>query len=801
VFNNKEKFMEDFTQTLAAKFGKSVTDATAFEKYFVLASLARGYARKNKVSGANFVNKRKVYYFSMEFLMGRMLTNNLMNLGIYDFCKEGLNELGIDINELEDCEDDQGLGNGGLGRLAACFIDSIASLGYQGYGNTIRYKYGFFRQRFNDGYQVEHPDPWLKYDNAWEVRKSNSAVEVPFWGHVESYEENGKVKFRHVNAEYVTAVPYDMPMIGADNNVVNRLRMWKAEASENYPTNKEFFQYESETRAISSQLYPDDTTREGKILRLKQQYFFSFAGLSWAIRKHLENNVSLDNFHELNVLQINDTHPAILVGELMRVLIDDHHYGWNEAWEITTKSLAYTNHTILAEALEKWPVDIIQPLLPRVYKIIEEINLRWCNRVLDASNDPEKVYRMAIIKDNQVHMAHLAIVGSFSVNGVAALHTEILKETTMVEWHNFFPGKFNNKTNGVTHRRWFKYCNKDLSDLVTSKIGTAWHKNPQAEFEKLLKFVEEEDFRADVYKAKQIRKQDLADVIEAREGVKLDVNSIFDIQIKRLHAYKRQLLNALHIMYLYNRLSTDTDFYNEFHPQTFIFGAKSAPGYIFAKKVIKLINSLSTIINNDEKINQKLKVVFVEDYNITYAEYLMPAADVSEQISLATKEASGTGNMKFMMNGALTIGTLDGANVEIHELVGDENISIFGLTKEEVNELQARDDYNPSLYIHNDMRLQLIVNQLVNGFFSRVNVPHDEFRMIYDELMFNDEYYLMKDFDSYVNAQEKINNWYKDRDAWNKACIVNIAKSGFFSSDRTIEDYVTDIWKLEKKVK
>jgi len=798
MINDKQSFKDNFSQSLTAKFGKSIEDASIEEQYFVLASIARNYARANKISGPQFVNKRKVYYFSMEFLMGRMLTNNLMNLGVYDLWKEGLEELGLDINAIETAEDDQGLGNGGLGRLAACFIDSIASLGYQGYGNTIRYKYGFFKQRFENGYQVEHPDPWLKHENAWEIRHSNSSVEIPFWGHVESYIEDGKVRFKHVNAEYVRAVPYDMPMIGADNNIVNRLRMWKAEASENYPTNKEFFQYESECRAISSQLYPDDSSREGKILRLKQQYFFSAAGLNWAIRKHLENNESLENFHELNIIQINDTHPAILVAELMRTLIDEHNYGWDRAWEITTSSLAYTNHTILAEALEKWPVDIIQPLLPRVYKIIEEINLRWQNKVLQASNDPEKVHRLAIIKDHQVHMAHLAIVGSFSVNGVAALHTEILKETEMAEWHEFFPTKFNNKTNGVTHRRWFKYCNPELSGLVTSKIGSDWRTNPEDEFKKLMEFIDDETFRSDVYNAKQSRKLALKNYIMDKEGIEIDENSIFDIQIKRLHAYKRQLLNALHIMYLYNRLTTDEAFYDNFHPQTFIFGAKAAPSYTFAKKVIKLINSMSKIINNDEKVNAKLKVVFVEDYNVSYAEYLMPAADVSEQISLATKEASGTGNMKFMMNGALTIGTMDGANVEIHDLVGSDNIAIFGLTKEEVNEIK-KTNYNPADMIHSDKRIQQVMNQLINGFFNQVDVPSDEFRMIYDELMFNDEYYLMKDFDSYVKAQEKINAWYKDRDAWVKACVVNIAKSGFFSSDRTIEDYVRDIWKLEKK--
>ncbi len=800
MLNYKQSFKDSFKQALAAKFGKSIKDASIQEQYFVLASLARDYARSNKISGAQFVNKRKVYYFSMEFLMGRMLTNNLMNLGIYDICREGLVELGLDINAIEDAEGDQGLGNGGLGRLAACFIDSIASLGYQGYGNTIRYKYGFFKQRFENGYQVEHPDPWLKHENAWEVRHSNSSVEIPFWGHVESYIEDGKVKFKHVDCEYVRAVPYDMPMVGDANRVVNRLRMWKAEASENYPTNKEFFAYENECRAISSQLYPDDTTREGKILRLKQQYFFSAAGLNWAVRKHLENNESLENFHELNVIQINDTHPAVVVAEFMRLLIDDYDYGWDRAWEITTSSLAYTNHTILSEALEKWPVDIIQPLLPRVYKIIEEINLRWSNQVLAESNDPEKVYRMAIIRDNQVHMAHLAIVGSFSVNGVAALHTEILKETEMAEWNEFFPNKFNNKTNGVTHRRWFKYCNPDLSELVTSKIGDAWNKNPEDEFKKLLKFVDDKEFLDAVYDAKQIRKNALKQHILEREGIEIDENSIFDIQVKRLHAYKRQLLNALHIMYLYNRLNSDEEFYSNFHPQTFIFGAKAAPSYAFAKNVIKLINTMSQVINGNDKISKKLKVVFVEDYNVSYAEFLMPAADVSEQISLATKEASGTGNMKFMMNGALTIGTMDGANVEIHDLVGSDNIAIFGLAKEEVNALKNT-NYNAADIIHTDKRVQLVMNQLINGFFSEYGVANDEFRMIYDELMFNDEYYLLKDFASYVDAQERINNWYKDKEKWTKACVVNIAMSGFFSSDRTIEDYVRDIWKLEKKHK
>ncbi len=803
VFANKDVFKDTFQTRVEQIYGVKFEESTPHQRYFTLGTLVREYISSNWIETNEAIvegKHKQVYYFSMEFLMGRLLTNNIMNLGIRPVIEEAMNELAIDLNELERIEADAGLGNGGLGRLAACFMDSIASLGLPGHGNGLRYRYGFFEQKIIDGYQVEIPDKWLQRGYVWEVRKSNESVEIPFYGHVQIENVDGKEVYKHVPAEYVRAVPYDVPVVGdvANNNkTVNTLRLWSSEPTENkYPDHISAVEYEKDVRNISEFLYPDDSTIEGKILRLKQQYFFVAAGVRWAVRQHKEVYGTLNNFHEKNVLHINDTHPALIVPELMRILIDEEGYGWDQAWEITQHSCAYTNHTILAEALEKWPVNLFQPLLPRIYMITEEINRRYCLKLLELyPNQPEKVAELAIIGYNQVRMAHLAIVGSFSINGVAQLHTDILTHIEMKDFYQMYPDRFNNKTNGITHRRWLLHCNPELTKLLDKEIGTGYHTNT-FELAKLEDKLHDERVQKEIMNMKYARKQALANRIEREQGVKLDPNSIFDIQVKRLHAYKRQLLNAMHIMYLYNRLKEDEQFRANFHPQSFIFGAKAASGYYFAKKVIKLINSIAQKVNNDPETSNLLKVVFVENYNVTYAELIMPAADLSEQISTASKEASGTGNMKFMMNGAITIGTLDGANVEIHELVGDENSFIFGLNADEVNAYQQKGGYNPWDLYHSDARIRRVLDQLINGFLTP---DKEEFRDIFNAVTHNgDEYFVLKDFDAYVRAQELANQTYKNRNKWTEMSMINIARSGKFSSDRTIQEYADQIWHLEK---
>ncbi len=803
VFANKDVFKDTFQTRVEQIYGVKFEESTPHQRYFTLGTLVREYISSNWIETNEAIvegKHKQVYYFSMEFLMGRLLTNNIMNLGIRPVIEEAMNELAIDLNELERIEADAGLGNGGLGRLAACFMDSIASLGLPGHGNGLRYRYGFFEQKIIDGYQVEIPDKWLQRGYVWEVRKSNESVEIPFYGHVQIENVDGKEVYKHVPAEYVRAVPYDVPVVGdvANNNkTVNTLRLWSSEPTENkYPDHISAVEYEKDVRNISEFLYPDDSTIEGKILRLKQQYFFVAAGVRWAVRQHKEVYGTLNNFHEKNVLHINDTHPALIVPELMRILIDEEGYGWDQAWEITQHSCAYTNHTILAEALEKWPVDLFQPLLPRIYMITEEINRRYCLKLLELyPNQPEKVAELAIIGYNQVRMAHLAIIGSFSINGVAQLHTDILTHIEMKDFYQMYPDRFNNKTNGITHRRWLLHCNPELTKLLDKEIGTGYHTNT-FELAKLEDKLHDERVQKEIMNMKYARKQALANRIEREQGVKLDPNSIFDIQVKRLHAYKRQLLNAMHIMYLYNRLKEDEQFRANFHPQSFIFGAKAASGYYFAKKVIKLINSIAQKVNNDPETSNLLKVVFVENYNVTYAELIMPAADLSEQISTASKEASGTGNMKFMMNGAMTIGTLDGANVEIHELVGDENSFIFGLNADEVNDYQQNGGYNPWNLYHTDVRIRRVLDQLVNRFLTP---DKEEFRDIFNAVTHNgDEYFVLKDFDAYVRAQEAANQAYKNRKKWTEMSMINIARSGKFSSDRTIQEYADQIWHLEK---
>ncbi len=795
-FKDVKTFKQAFIQNVENKYAVDFSESTSYQQYVVLGEMLRQYIAKDwheTIAKTKATKARQVYYFSMEFLMGRMITNNLMNAGVYPIVKKAFDELGIDLNEVEHQETDAGLGNGGLGRLAACFMDSVASLGLPVHGNCIRYRYGFFEQGIKNGYQVEHPDRWLKDVHVWEIRKDDEAVEIPFYGYIEMSSEKGKLIVKHRNAEYVKAVPYDVPIIGDGNHIVNTLRLWSAEPASVYPDNA--FEYHKKLREISSMLYPNDDTEDGKILRLKQQYFFVSAGVKSAIKRHKSIFKNCKNLDKKLCFHINDTHPALIVPELMRILVDEEGLDWEEAWKITKNSCAYTNHTILAEALEKWPVHLFKRLLPRIYTITEEINRRLLLEIAVkyGENSPQS-YQMAIIKDNTVHMANMAIAGSFSVNGVAALHTEILKNIEMKVFNDYYPGKFNNKTNGITHRRWCLHINPELVDILNEYCGKEWVKNPDL-LEKLLPLADDPKLQEKFIKMKKARKEALANTIFKSQGVSLDTNSIFDVQVKRLHEYKRQLMNALHVMYVYNRLKTDENFRKNYHPHSFIFGAKSAPGYAFAKKVIKLINTIADKVNNDHETNHLLKVVFVVNYNVTYAETIMPAANVSEQISTASKEASGTGNMKFMMNGAITCGTLDGANVEIGDLVGDDNIVIFGMNAKEVTDLYARGDYNPMAIYESNPVLHQVIDQLTNGFFE--NVSPDEFKDIRDNLLYRDPYLILKDFDSYALAQEKINELYKDTKKWTHMSIVNTAKSGFFTTDRTMRQYNEDIWKVK----
>ena len=795
-FKDVKTFKNAFIQNVENKYAIEFADSTSYQQYVVLGEMLRMYIAKDwheTIKKTKNLKARQVYYFSMEFLMGRMVTNNLMNAGVYPIVKKAFEELGIDLNEVEHQETDAGLGNGGLGRLAACFMDSVASLGLPVHGNCIRYRYGFFEQGIRNGYQVEHPDRWLKDVNVWEVRKDEESVEIPFYGYIDISSENGRLVVKHRNAEYVKAVPYDVPIIGDGNHIVNTLRLWSAEPASVYPDNA--FEYHRNLREISSMLYPNDDTEEGKILRLKQQYFFVSAGIKSAIRRHKEIFKSCKNLDKKLCFHINDTHPALIVPELMRILVDEEQIPWDDAWNITKNCCAYTNHTILAEALEKWPVHLFKRLLPRIFTITEEINRRLLIEIASKyGEDAPQIYQMAIVKDNTVHMANMAIAGSFSVNGVAELHTEILKNIEMKVFNEYYPKKFNNKTNGITHRRWCLHINPELVNILNEYCGTEWVKNPDL-FEKLLPYADDPQLQEKFIQMKRARKQALANMIYKSQGVSLDTNSIFDVQVKRLHEYKRQLMNVLHVMAVYNRLKTDVEFRKNYHPHSFIFGAKSAPSYVFAKKVIKLINTIADKVNNDYETNRYLKVVFVVNYNVTYAETIMPAANVSEQISTASKEASGTGNMKFMMNGAITCGTLDGANVEIKDLVGEDNIVIFGMNAKEVTDLYQDGGYNPMEIYENNPVLHEVIDQLTNGFFE--NVAPDEFNDIRDNLLYRDPYLVLKDFDSYAKAQEEINELYKDTKKWVHMSIVNVAKSGFFTTDRTMRQYNEDIWKVE----
>ena len=748
-----------------------------------------------------------VYYMSMEFLTGRFLGNNIISLCEQKEIEEALSELGFDLNSIEDQERDPALGNGGLGRLAACFLDSLASLGYPAYGCGIRYRYGMFKQQIRDGYQIEVPDEWLKDGYPFEIRRGEYATEVKFGGYVETEWDGKRNHFVQKGYQSVMAVPYDIPIVGYGNNVVNSLRIWDAQPVNTFNLSEfdkgdyqKAVEQENLAKTIVEVLYPNDNHYSGKELRLKQQYFFISASVQRAIKKYKEKHDDIHKFYEKASFQLNDTHPTVAVAELMRILLDEENLEWDEAWEITTKTCAYTNHTIMAEALEKWPIELFSRLLPRVYQIVEEINRRFVAQIQQRyPGDNEKIRRMAIIYDGQVRMAYLAIVGSFSVNGVAKLHTEILEKQELRDFYEMMPEKFNNKTNGITQRRFLLHGNPLLADWVTDKIGNEWITD-LSNIKKLSVYVDDEKCQQEFMNIKYQNKIRLAKYIKEHNGIDVDPRSIFDVQVKRLHEYKRQLMNILHVMYLYNQLKDNPNM--DIVPRTFIFGAKAAAGYKRAKLTIKLINNVADVINNDKSIGGKLKVVFIEDYRVSNAELIFSAADVSEQISTASKEASGTGNMKFMLNGALTIGTMDGANVEMAEEVGKENMFIFGASADEIINLENKGGYNPMDIFNNDQDIRRVLMQLINGYYS----PQDPelFRDIYNSLLNTqssdraDTYFILKDFRSYAEAHRKIDQAYRDEKWWARTAMLNTASAGKFSSDRTIEEYVRDIWHLKK---
>ena len=746
-------------------------------------------------------NVKTVYYLSMEFLMGRALGNNLINLTYYDAVKEALDELGFDLNLIEDQEPDAALGNGGLGRLAACFLDSLATLGYPAYGCGIRYRYGMFKQAIKDGYQIELPDDWLKDGNPFEIKRPEYAVEVKFGGYVRVENRDGRNYFIQDGYQTVRAVPYDVPVVGYGNNVVNTLRIWDAEADQEFCLDsfdkgeyEKAVEQQNLAKTIVEVLYPNDNHYAGKELRLRQQYFFISASVQRAILKFKEKNSDIHKLPEKITFQMNDTHPTVAVAELMRILMDEEGLEWDDAWDITTRTCAYTNHTIMAEALEKWPIELFSRLLPRIYQIVEEINRRFVLKIQSMyPGNQDKVKNMAILYDGQVKMAHLAIAGSYSVNGVAALHTKILEERELKDFYEMRPEQFNNKTNGITQRRFLLHGNPLLASWITDKIGDEWIVK-LSNLKKLKVYATDEKYQQEFMNIKYQNKIRLANYIKEHNGVDVDPRSIFDVQVKRLHEYKRQLLNILHVMYQYNELKTNPSY--DMYPTTYIFGAKASAGYKRAKLIIKLINSVADVINNDASIKGKIKVVFIENYRVSNAELIFAAADVSEQISTASREASGTGNMKFMLNGAVTLGTMDGANVEIVEEVGEENAVIFGLRAEEVMKYEREGGYNPKDIYNNDAAVRTVLTQLINGMYS--SDDPDRFRDLYDSLINEDVYFILKDFAFYVEAHRKIDTLYRDEKNWAKMVMLNTACSGKFSSDRTIEEYAKEIWNLKK---
>ena len=808
-----EKFKASLVERLKRQYGKDIAHANSHDLYDAVAACTREMITSNWMATRAEYEKnpvKQLYYFSAEFLMGRALSNNLINLKIKDAVKEVLNGMNIDYNLVEDQEPDAGLGNGGLGRLASCFLDSLATLDYPGHGYGIRYEYGMFEQHIEDGYQVEYPDNWLRHRDPWEIKRSDLAVTVKFGGNI-AYGKtpDGQDRFYLENAEEVIATPYDMPIIGYDTNTVNTLRLWEATSPNGFDL--QLFNNMDYNRAVEKQnsaenisrvLYPNDNGPSGKALRLKQQYFFSSASLQDLVHHFVANfGPDFKKFPDYHVIQLNDTHPVVAIPELMRIFIDEYGLGWDEAWTIVQKTFAYTNHTILAEALEKWPIEIFQGLLPRIYQIVEEINRRFIEDLRQKyPDDYEKHNRMSIIGGGKVRMAWLAIHAAFSVNGVAALHTELLKTQELKDWSALYPEKFNNKTNGVTQRRWLLNANPALAEFITKRIGHGWEKD-LTKLKGLEKFIDDEETLNELITIKQDNKQALADYLKHKQNDFLDPDSIYDVQVKRLHEYKRQFLNVLHIMYLYNRLVEDPNF--DPPARTFIFGAKAASGYRRAKAIIKLINTVADRVNNDRRVRGKLRVVFVENYCVTAAEKIYPAADVSEQISTAGYEASGTSNMKFMINGALTLGTMDGANIEIFEEAGKENGFIFGLSSDQIIKMEADHSYKPSEYLARNPQLAKVVEQLVDGTYDPT---HQIFKELHDSLVYGvegqrpDVFYVLADFNSYCKAQEEIAAQYKDKKGWARKTLINIANSGKFSSDRTIEDYVRDIWKLNKLV-
>ena len=807
---DKEVFKKSVIYNVKSQFRKTLEEATPEQVYQAVCYAVKDVIIDEWIATHKEYEKqdsKTLYYLSMEFLMGRALGNNIINIMARDEIKEALDEMGFDLNLIEDQEPDAALGNGGLGRLAACFLDSLATLGYPAYGCGIRYRYGMFKQKIVDGYQVEVPDEWLKNGNPFEVRRSEYATEVKFGGYVRTVWENGREKFVQEGYQSVMAVPYDLPVVGYGNNVVNTLRIWDAQPINTFSLDafdrgdyQKAVEQENLAKNICEVLYPNDNHYAGKELRLRQQYFFISASVQRAVLKYMEKHDDVRKFYEKNVFQLNDTHPTVAVAELMRILLDDYGLTWDEAWEVTTKTCAYTNHTIMAEALEKWPIELFSRLLPRIYQIVEEINRRFIIQIQQKyPGDQQKIAKMAIIYDGQVKMAHMAIAGSFSVNGVAQLHTEILKKQELKDFYEMMPEKFNNKTNGITQRRFLLHGNPLLADWVTSKIGDEWITDLSA-ISKLKLYVDDEKCQHEFMNIKYQNKIRLAKYIKEHNGIDVDPRSIFDVQVQRLHEYKRQLMNILHVMYLYNQLKDNPEM--DMVPRTFIFGAKAAAGYKRAKLTIKLINSVADVINNDPTINGKIKVVFIEDYRVSNAEIIFAAADVSEQISTASKEASGTGNMKFMLNGALTLGTMDGANVEIVEEVGADHAFIFGTSSDEIIRMEHDRSYNPMEIFNNDQDIRRVLMQLINGYYS----PQDPelFRDIYNSLLNTqssdraDTYFILKDFKMYADAQRRINEAYKDEQWWARTAMLNTASSGKFSSDRTIEEYVRDIWHLEK---
>lgn len=785
-FNDKQAFKQAFLNGLNETYQVSLEASSIEQRYTILAKMLDGALENDLRKTTETVKNqglKKTIYFSMEFLMGRLITNNLFNSGHYQVVKEAFDDWGLDLNEVENAESDAGLGNGGLGRLAACFLDSAASIGLPLYGNSLRYQHGFFVQDIKNHKQVEFPDPWLNKPFVWEKRVDGDAIEIPLFGYVEHT--------RLINPQWIKAVPYDVKIVGDQNGVVTTLRLWSTEPSDKQEIKSE--EYVQMTRKITDALYPDDSTEDGKSLRLMQSYVFSAAGVKAAMNEHKALGRDVRTLPDYFTFQINDTHPTLVIPEMMRILMDEEGIGYEEAWHITQRTCAFTNHTILAEALEKWNIHIFRNLLPRIYEIVAEMNRRF-KFILESDGrfNREQIYLMSLIGQNHVRMAHICIYGSFSINGVAELHTNILKNNEMRNFYHLYPLKFNNKTNGITHRRWLIHTNPELVSILDETIGNEWRKD----LTKLVKFDQyrfDRDVQFKVDLMKRAKKQALAKRIKEDTGVELNVDSIFDIQVKRLHEYKRQLLNVLHIIYVYQRLKKDSSFKEAYFPHSFIFGAKAAPSYHMAKSIIELIDTVADVINNDPETNDLLKVVFVRNYNVTYAEYIMPAADLSEQISTATKEASGTGNMKFMMNGAITIGTMDGANVEIVEKAGYENEIIFGLSAEEVTKLYTFNGYKPREIFDQDPRLQQVFQ-----FIRKLNPNPQHFDYILNALLNSDYFLVMKDFASYVKAHEVANSAYKNRTRWLAMSISNIANSGYFTSDRTIEQYNNDIWKLKK---